>query len=105
MISARLGPMTTADALELLDKAAIANARLNSVTDFLDHPSLAHRNRWRDLETPTGIVRTLLPPTTIGGVVPVVEPVPALGAHTDAILDELGYPDAERDSLQSRGIV
>ena len=43
------------------------------------------------MDTPAGSIRATLPPASIDGVVPVMAPVPALGAHTDAILDELGF--------------
>jgi crotonobetainyl-CoA:carnitine CoA-transferase CaiB-like acyl-CoA transferase len=32
-------------------------------------------------------------------------PAPLLGEHTDAILAELGYGEAERQALRARGVV
>jgi crotonobetainyl-CoA:carnitine CoA-transferase CaiB-like acyl-CoA transferase len=44
------------------DAAGLGNARLNSVRDVLAHPQLAKRNRWRDIDSPVGPLRALLPP-------------------------------------------
>ncbi|MBX4171962.1 CoA transferase, partial [Rhodococcus sp. DMU2021] len=95
VIAQRTRLLSTAELLAQLDAAAIANGRLGSVSDFLDHPSLAGRDRWRQVDTPGGVVRALLPPATLSGIEPRFDPVPAHGAHTDAVLTELGYsPDA-----------
>jgi len=93
-IEAVFGGMTTIEILERLESAHIANARLRTVQQLSDHPQLAARERWRNIDTPAGSIRATLPPASIDGVVPVMAPVPALGAHTDAILDELGFDSA-----------
>jgi crotonobetainyl-CoA:carnitine CoA-transferase CaiB-like acyl-CoA transferase len=93
-IEAVFSRMTTTEILERLDSARIANARLRTVQQLADHPQLAARDRWRDIETPAGMIRATLPPASIDGVEPAMDPVPALGAHTDAILDELGFDTA-----------
>ena len=85
------GGMTTKEILERLESARIANARLRTVQQLFDHPQLAARERWRNIDTPAGSIRATLPPASIEGVEPVMDPVPALGAHTDVILDELGF--------------
>ncbi|MFF0817174.1 CaiB/BaiF CoA transferase family protein [Rhodococcus sp. NPDC003318] len=105
LISEQTRTMTTDDALSLLDKIAIANGRLASVSDFLTHPSLEGRNRWREVDTPGGPVRALLPPATLAGVEPRFDPVPALGAHTDSILGQLGYDYAAIDALRSATLI
>ncbi|WP_046471871.1 CaiB/BaiF CoA transferase family protein [Allosalinactinospora lopnorensis] len=76
-------------ALELLDAAGVANARLRTMAEFADHPQLAARGRWRDVPSPAGPIRALLPPVAIGGAEPRMGPVPAVGEHNDAILAEL----------------
>jgi itaconate CoA-transferase len=78
-----------------LDAAQIANAQLNSVHDVWQHPQLQARGRWTQVGTPVGPVPALLPPAFPGGAGARMGPVPALGEHTDAILNELGYsPEA-----------
>ena len=77
----------------LLDEAGIANARLRTPQEFAEHPQLRARDRWREVETPGGTVRALLPPVTVPGREPVMGPVPALGQHNEAIRAEFGRPD------------
>ncbi|WAM19249.1 CaiB/BaiF CoA transferase family protein [Rhodococcus sp. JS3073] len=104
-ISERTRQMTTEEALALLEKVGIANGRLGSVSDFLAHPSLAGRNRWREVDTPGGPVRALLPPANLSGIEPRFDPVPALGVHTTSVLRELGYTAAVIDGLRATNIV
>ncbi|MEU4096442.1 CaiB/BaiF CoA-transferase family protein [Streptomyces sp. NPDC026673] len=76
------------EVLERLDGAGIANARLRSVAEFAVHPQLEVRDRWREFGTPSGPLRGLLPPVTVHGREALMGPVPALGAHTDAVRAE-----------------
>ena len=78
-----------------LDEAGIACARLHSPAEFAAHPQLAARDRWRDVGTPGGPVRALLPPVSMEGREAVMGAVPALGQHTAAIRAELGFPPAD----------
>jgi itaconate CoA-transferase len=71
-----------------LDAAGIANARLRTPAEFAAHPQLAARDRWREVDTPGGPVRTLLPPVTVAGREPAMGAVPAPGQHTDSVLAE-----------------
>lgn len=75
---------------ERLTAARIAFAGVNTVSEFLEHPVLDARNRWRSVHTENGPIRALLPPLDLG-VEPRMDPVPALGEHTAAILAELGH--------------
>ena len=77
-----------------LDAVGIACARLRSPAEFAAHPQLAARDRWREVGTPGGPVRALLPPVTMAGREPAMGAVPALGEHTAAIRAELGFPPA-----------
>jgi crotonobetainyl-CoA:carnitine CoA-transferase CaiB-like acyl-CoA transferase len=75
--------------LQRLDGAAIANATMNDVQAFLQHPQLRARDRVRPVGSPSGPLTSFLPAITIPGVNPVMGDVPATGEHTDAIIDEL----------------
>ena len=87
------------------DAAGIGNARYNTAKDVLAHPQLAARDRWREIDTPSGPVPALLPPPVIAGFDPPMGAIPALGAHTDAVLAELGLTEAEIAALHERGVV
>ncbi len=82
-----------AEIQRLADEAGIGNARLNGVRDLAEHPQLAQRGRWRDVDSPVGPVPALLPPA-LGRGWPVPDGrVPALGADTAAIRAEVADPD------------
>ena len=87
--------MTTVQVIEKLEQADIANARLNSMQQFWDHPQLAARGRWRKVGSPAGELDALKPPANISGIEPRMGPVPAVGEHSEAILGELGYSGAQ----------
>ena len=88
-----------------LEAAGIANARMNTVQEFLEHPQLAARNRWRDIDSPVGPLRALLPPFDMDDMEPVMGAVPAVGAHTEPILRELGYDPETIEAWRKAGIV
>src|SRR5215472_8099495 len=77
----------TAEQIEArLEQAQIATARLRSPHEFWEHPQLQARHRWRDIQSPVGSLRALLPPITMQDVEPRMDAIPAVGAHTMAIL-------------------
>ena len=90
IIEAALATLTATEVEARLDAAGIANARLRTPAEFAEHPQLAARDRWRDVATPGGPVRSLLPPVTVPGREAAMGAVPARGEHTAAILAELG---------------
>ncbi len=81
-----LAPMTPDEVVARLDAAGIASARLRTPAEFAAHPQLA--SRWREVGTPAGPVRALLPPVTVPGREAAMGAVPALGEHTDSVLAE-----------------
>ncbi|WP_119068503.1 CaiB/BaiF CoA transferase family protein [Rubrobacter indicoceani] len=87
------------EAIERLEEAGIANARMRNVKDFLDHPQLEARGRWREFGSPAGPLRTLLPPATLDGTEPAMGPMPEVGEHNGSILSELGYGEGEISAL------
>lgn len=105
LIAASFATHSAQQVLARLDAAQIANARMNTVEEFLDHPQLAARNRWRMVDSPAGPIRALVPPFGLDDVEPRMGPIPAVGEHTDAILNELGYDAATVAKWRDRGIV
>ena len=78
------------DAIDRLEAAGIANARLRNLTGLVEHEQLTTRNRWREVDSPVGPIKALVPPATLDGDEPVMGPIPAPGQHTEQILAELG---------------
>jgi itaconate CoA-transferase len=91
--------------LERLEAARIANAHMNSVAEFVDHPQLTGRDCWREIASPAGPVRALVPPVRLEGVDPVMRAVPALGEHSEAILEELGYDPRTIAAWRKEGVL
>ena len=85
------GRLTAREVIEKLEEAGIANARLRSVREFLDHPQPEARGRWREVDSPSGPLHALLPPGLPSDTEPVMAPIPEVGEHTTTILSELGY--------------
>jgi len=105
VISARFAELDEDSARALLADAEVAYARVNDVRGLLDHPVLAGRDRWRPVETPGGPVQALLPPCSAPGREARMDPVPAVGQHTAAILAALGYSAQQISALHAEGLV
>jgi crotonobetainyl-CoA:carnitine CoA-transferase CaiB-like acyl-CoA transferase len=82
--------LTADQVLERLDRANIANGLLRDLAGFAAHPQLAARDRWREVDSPAGPLRALLPPVTVPGREPRMAPIPAVDEHGPAIRAELG---------------
>jgi itaconate CoA-transferase len=80
----------TAQVEQRLDEAQIANARMNDMAGVWAHPQLNARERWRQVGSPAGDIPALLPPGRNNSFDYRMDPVPAVGEHTQAILQELG---------------
>ena len=74
-----------------LNEADIANANMNNMHDLWNHEQLRARNRWVPVNTPVGPVPALKPPGRSTAYEPRMDAIPAVGAQTDAILEELGF--------------
>jgi itaconate CoA-transferase len=105
IIEAVFEGLTSAQVVERLDAAQIANARVNTMADVWAHPQLHARRRWMEVATPVGPVPALIPPGLPDGQPARMDPVPALGAHTDAILGELGLTGEEIARLRVDGAI
>lgn len=80
---------TLAEVLARADAARIGCATLNSVAEVVDHPQLRERGRWVEVGSPVGPVRGLAATATSPGWHLPLGPVPGVGEHTAAILEEL----------------
>jgi itaconate CoA-transferase len=85
--------MTIDQVIEALEKAQIANARVNEMKDVWAHPQLKARQRWTEVQTPVGALPALLPPATSSAFDARMDPIPDVGEHTLSILKSLGVSD------------
>lgn len=97
--------LTAEQVVDRLDAAQIANAQVNDMHAVWDHPQLKARNRWREVRTQVGTVPALLPPGSWEEGDPRMDPVPALGQHSEAILASLGIPAERIAALKSAGAI
>jgi itaconate CoA-transferase len=88
-----------------LEKAQIANAHLNDMAGLWKHEQLKARNRWTEVDTPNGSISALLPPGLNDSYDYRMDPIPAVGQHTDAILKELGMSESEIASMRVSGAI
>jgi itaconate CoA-transferase len=94
-----------AQLLERLETAHIANARLNTVEQFIAHPQLVGRGAWRQVDSEVGPLPALIPPVRMEGVEPRMAAVPALGQQRESILAELGFDEPTIERWKQEGVV
>ncbi|AXA26818.1 CaiB/BaiF CoA transferase family protein [Pseudomonas putida] len=88
-----------------LEDAQIANARVNDMQGVWQHPQLKARDCWREVDSPAGKLPSLLPPGRNAAFTPRMDPVPGLGQHSAAILEELGFSAEDQARLAAAGVV
>jgi itaconate CoA-transferase len=104
-ISAILGEISSEEAIDKLENAGIANARMRTVQELIEHPQLEARDRWHDVGSPAGPLRALLPPVAMSDAEPVMAPIPGVGEHTEEILKELSYDEAAIGALRREAAI
>ena len=97
--------LTAEQVIQRLETASIANAHVNDMAGVWAHPQLKARGRWSEVDSPSGRVPALLPPGRNAAFTPRMDPIPALGQHTDTLLAELGYAPADIQRLHEQGAV
>jgi crotonobetainyl-CoA:carnitine CoA-transferase CaiB-like acyl-CoA transferase len=88
-----------------LDEAKIAHARMNTMAQLWDHPQLSARKRWQDVASPAGPLSTLLPPGVNSAYSPRMDAIPAVGQHTQAILQECGISLDDMAEMKAQGSI
>jgi len=105
IINAVFSQLTVHQIIARLDQAQIANARMNTMQEFWEHPQLEARQRWREVSSPVGPLKALLPPITMQDVEPRMDAIPGVGEQTEQILRSLGHTDAQIERLRAEGVI
>ena len=101
IIQEAFASLTAAEVIDRLEQAGIANAQLNKMEDIWQHAQLRARQRWTEVGSPVGPLPALLPPGVPSAWTARMDPIPALGQHTEAILAELGFDGTAVAALKS----
>jgi itaconate CoA-transferase len=96
---------SSAEVAALLDRAGIANGRLNEPIDVWNHVQFSARDRWREISTDAGPVRALLPPFTFTDEEAAMGDVPSVGQHTDQVLSEIGFTAERIAAMRTAGAI
>lgn len=102
LIDQVLQQLPTSEAITRLEKAGIGTASVNTMEGLWNHQQLKARDRWQQIETPTGS-QAALKPISGNAWQPQMAPVPALGEHTQSILEELHLEDHTIAQLSKAG--
>lgn len=105
IIDACFSKLTTEQVIAKLDLAQIANARLNDMAGLWKHAQLHSRDRWVEVASPAGPIPAMLPPGSNNSYTYRMDPIPAVGEHTNAILSEIGITSTEIEKMRSTGAV
>jgi crotonobetainyl-CoA:carnitine CoA-transferase CaiB-like acyl-CoA transferase len=119
LVGEALGGLGADEAVARVERVGVACARLRDVQQVAEHPHLAARDRWREVGTPVGPLRALLPPSPTLGFARAGAPslpgggggetrmgdVPALREHTVALPRAVGMADVEIAALRRDGVV
>ncbi len=100
LIEQAFAGLSTEQVVQRLEDAGIANARMNDMAGLWAHPQLKARDRWREVGSPAGPIPALLPPGRNSAFEYRMDAVPRVGEHTEAILQELGWSQAEIAGLK-----
>jgi itaconate CoA-transferase len=104
-VDAVFAKLTMPEVIARLDAAGIANSRLSDLESVWNHPQLQARNRWRSVDSSAGAIPALIPPGMPQDSEPRMDPIPCLGGHTDSVLAQLGYSQAEIDALRAASAI
>ena len=97
--------LTAEQVIARLEEAQIANAHVNGVGELWDHPQLKARERFRTVGSPAGPIDALLPPGANSSFDYRMDPIPAVGEQSEAILRELGRGSEEIAALRDAGAI
>lgn len=105
IIEEKFSACSVADIKRKLDAARIACADVNELSRVWAHPQLQEMKRLTSFSSPVGTLRGFLPPASNSEFEHTLSAVPALGEHTEKILQELGYGETDCARLRAEAVI
>jgi itaconate CoA-transferase len=91
--------------LRRLQESRLPHGEIRDMAGVLAHPQVIARQMIREMGSPVGPVPVIGSPLRLSDSPARFDPVPALGQDTEAILNELGYDDAEIERLRRDQVI
>lgn len=85
-VSRRIAAQSHRSVVQRLLRADVPFAHMNDLFAVARHPQVLGRERWARVRSPAGEIRVLHHPLGLEGMPPRLDPIPALGEHTAAVL-------------------
>lgn len=91
--------------LRRLEESRLPYGLVRGIGQVLAHPQIAARHVVRQVQSPVGTVPVIASPLRLSASPIRLDPIPALGQDTEAILKELGYTEPEIERLRADGAI
>ena len=91
--------------LRRLEESRLPYGQVRGIGQVLAHPQVAARNMVQQVESPVGTVPVIASPLHLSASPSRLDPIPALGQDTEAVLRELGYTVGEIHQLRQDGVI
>jgi crotonobetainyl-CoA:carnitine CoA-transferase CaiB-like acyl-CoA transferase len=97
---------TRSEVQAIFDRHGVPASPYRTVAEALTDPQLAHRGALAEVRDSAGTFKVLNPPFRYSDATASAQPwVASLGEHTRAVLRDLGYRDAEVETLAGSGVI
>ncbi|MEX2238521.1 MAG: CaiB/BaiF CoA-transferase family protein [Dehalococcoidia bacterium] len=100
-----LGQWDRSEVVRRLEASDVPFGEVNDTMGLAEHPQLAERGRWQQVDSEAGPIKLLKLPIIFDEELPDPLPIPSVGQHSEEILAELGYSGEQIAAMQERGAI